>query len=95
MSMKSYLKLISFFLALFVTSISAMAQDDVTKYFLSNYGFDSDFDYTADSKAVVKEEIRDIKGVDSRPGCNIYNYRCVRVRIWRYVQRCHSAFCRL
>jgi hypothetical protein len=62
MGMKSYLKLISFFLALFVTSISAMAQDDVTKYFLSNYGFDSDFDYTADSKAVVKEEIRDVKG---------------------------------
>lgn len=37
------------------------AQTDVTKYFLSNYGFDEDFDYTADSKATVKQEIKEIK----------------------------------
>lgn len=62
MDMKFNLRLKSFLFALFVTSISVMAQDDVTRFFLSNYGFDSDFHYTADSKAVVKEEIREIKG---------------------------------
>ena len=60
--MKFNLRLKSFLFALFVTSISVMAQDDVTRFFLSNYGFDSDFHYTADSRVVVKEEIREIKG---------------------------------
>ena len=62
MDMKFNLRLKSFLFALFVTSISVMAQDDVTRFFLPNYGFDSDFHYTADSRAVVKEEIREIKG---------------------------------
>lgn len=38
------------------------AQTDVTKYYLSNYGFDHNFDYTADSKATVKQEIKEIEG---------------------------------
>ena len=38
------------------------AQTDVSKYYLTNYGFDSDFNYTAGSTATVEKEINDIKG---------------------------------
>ena len=41
---------------------TATAQTDVTKYFLNNYGFDSDFDYPASSSAKVTQEIREING---------------------------------
>ena len=51
---------------LFVLSVfavlTARAQTDVTKYYLSNYGFDSDFHYTADSQDAVAQEIRTIDG---------------------------------
>lgn len=40
----------------------AQAQTDVSKYYLTNYGFDSDFNYTASSSATVEKEINDIKG---------------------------------
>lgn len=50
------------FLLFCLTSLWAMGQADITKYYLTNYGFDTDFDYTADSKAKVTQEIRDIPG---------------------------------
>ena len=50
------------FLLLCVTRLTATAQDDITKYYLTNYGFDTDFNYTADSKARVAQEILDIPG---------------------------------
>lgn len=40
----------------------AGAQTDVTKYFLTNYGFDTDFNYPASSSATVGQEILDIPG---------------------------------
>ncbi len=53
----------------FMASILAMAailpvgaQDDVTKFFLTNHDFDSHFDYPASSSATVKQEIKEIKG---------------------------------
>ena len=49
-------------LALGVASLTAAGQQDITKYYLSNYGFDSGFDYTADSKTVVTQEIREVSG---------------------------------
>ena len=42
-------------------AVSAQAQTDVSKYYLTNYGFDSDFNYPASSKATVEKEINDIK----------------------------------
>lgn len=38
------------------------AQTDITKFYLSNYGFDSSFDYPATSKATVEKEIKAIDG---------------------------------
>ena len=35
---------------------------DITKYYLQNYGFDTDFDYPATSSATVSQEILDIPG---------------------------------
>lgn len=58
----------SFFLSCIValmtvqTALPSVAQTDVTKYFLKNYGFDSDFDYTASSTAKVAQEIKEIDG---------------------------------
>lgn len=40
----------------------AMAQSDITKYYLTNYGFDTDFDYPASTNAIVTQEILDIPG---------------------------------
>lgn len=40
----------------------SIAQTDVTKYYLKNYGFDTGFDYPATSTAKVTQEIRDIDG---------------------------------
>lgn len=44
---------------------SSMAQTDVTKYFLSNYGFDKNFNYTASSSQDVKQEILAVDGWNS------------------------------
>ena len=49
-------------LALMIASLGAHAQTDVTKYFLQNYGFDSDFNYPASSTANVAQEILEIPG---------------------------------
>lgn len=46
-----------FVLTLF-TAVSA--QTDVSKYFLKNHGFDSDFNYTADQNTTVAQEIKAI-----------------------------------
>ena len=45
-----------------LTSLGGWAQDDVTRYYLTNYGFDSDFDYTASQRVAVAQEIREIPG---------------------------------
>ena len=51
--------LVSLALAMVVPSL---AQTDVTKYFLKNYGFDTGFDYPATSTAKVTQEIKEIDG---------------------------------
>jgi hypothetical protein len=38
------------------------AQTDITKYYLSNYGFDTDFNYPASSSVTVSQEILEIPG---------------------------------
>lgn len=50
------------FLLCFVTSTTLWAQDDITKYYLTNYGFDTGFHYDANSTAKVAQEILDIEG---------------------------------
>lgn len=55
-------KKIFMFLACLASFTLASAQTDVTKFFLTNYGFDSNFDYPATSSAVVKQEIKQIDG---------------------------------
>lgn len=51
-----------FSILMMIVGLQAMAQTDITKYYLINYGFDADFDYTAESTAEVKEEIKEING---------------------------------
>ena len=41
-------------------TLTAIAQDDVSKYYLANYGFDSDYDYKAGDTDKVSKEILDI-----------------------------------
>ncbi len=45
-----------------LVAATAQAQTDVTKYYMTNYGFDSDFNYPASSSANVAQEINDIPG---------------------------------
>lgn len=45
-----------------LTSTGGWAQTDISKFYLSNYGFDSDFDYVAGNKTIVEKEIKNIKG---------------------------------
>lgn len=45
-----------------LATLCAGAQTDVTKYFLSNYGFDENFDYTSGQWNNVTEEIKEVKG---------------------------------
>lgn len=52
-----------FFLTLFMLTMTftwAVAQTDVTKFFLKNYAFDSNFNYTASQTQAVAQEILDI-----------------------------------
>ena len=56
--MKSFLSL----LLLCLTSMTVMAQSDVSKYYLSNYGFDSNFDYEYGDNTSVAQEIKNIDG---------------------------------
>ena len=51
-----------FSILMMIVGLQAMSQTDITKYYLINYGFDADFDYTAESTAEVKEEIKEING---------------------------------
>ena len=51
-----------FILMLLTSMMPASAQTDVTSFFLSNYGFDSHFDYSASSSTEVKQEIKTIDG---------------------------------
>ena len=62
MDMKTYLRLISCLFALSVTSVSVMAQEDVTATYLTNYGFDSNFNYQAGATNEVKQELNDVDG---------------------------------
>ncbi|MBM6992866.1 MAG: hypothetical protein I3J02_06355 [Prevotella sp.] len=49
-------------LALAASTLTATAQTDITKYYLSNPTFDSAFDYPASSTANVTQEIKSIDG---------------------------------
>ena len=62
MDMKTYLRLISCLLALVVTSFSVMAQEDVTDTYLTNYGFDSNFNYKSGATNEVKQELKTVNG---------------------------------
>lgn len=62
MDMKTYLRLISCLLALVVTSFSVMAQEDVTATYLTNYGFDSNFNYKSGATNEVKQELKTVNG---------------------------------
>lgn len=53
------IRLYSFLLTLGIT-VPTIAQSDITKYYLKNYGFDADYDYPAASNATVKQEIKSI-----------------------------------
>ena len=55
-------KKLAFLLCAALLTAQAQAQTDVSKYYLTNFGFDSDFNYTAGSTATVEKEINDIKG---------------------------------
>ena len=41
---------------------SVKAQDDITKYYLTNYGFDTDFDHVSGERKTVSQEIKEIPG---------------------------------
>ncbi len=45
-----------------IAGMPVLAQDDITKYYIANYGFDDHFDYAAGAKDVVAQEIKDIEG---------------------------------
>ena len=49
-------------LTLLLMCLTMTAQTDISKYYLENYGFDSDFDYPASSTQNVAQEIRTIPG---------------------------------
>lgn len=51
-------------------SLTTFAQQDITKYVISNYGFDQDFDYTALQTNAVTQEIKDVKGWDADLSAN-------------------------
>lgn len=56
------MKKLTLLLAVLFGSLTMSAQTDVTKYFLTNYGFDDNFDYSARSSASVSQEIKEIPG---------------------------------
>ena len=46
----------------FALATTMSAQTDVSKYFISNYGFDDNFNYSAESNTAVAQEILEIPG---------------------------------
>ena len=46
--------------------MNLQAQQDVTKYYLTNYGFDTGFNYTAGQTTAVAQEILEIEGWTQR-----------------------------
>ncbi len=60
MNTQSHSKFWVFALMAWLIGVQAIAQTDITKFYLSNYGFDTDFNYPASSSAVVSQEILDI-----------------------------------
>jgi len=62
MKRRMFFRLCIIALLTFVSGGQVLAQTDITKYFLSNYGFDEDFDYPASSSATVSQEILPIPG---------------------------------
>jgi len=48
--------------ALTLVTACAIAQTDITQYYLDNYGFDENFNYTSGQTNDVKEEIKEIEG---------------------------------
>lgn len=47
---------------LMLTTLCASAQTDLSRYMLVNYGFDTQFDYTAGQTTNVTQEIKDVEG---------------------------------
>lgn len=45
-----------------LSALAAQAQDDVTKYYLSDYGFDTGFNYKSGATNTVAKEINEIEG---------------------------------
>ena len=60
--MKTLKKLCLATILFMVSGFHIAAQEDVTKFFLTNHDFDSNFDYQSGNTTVVKEEIKEIKG---------------------------------
>ncbi len=60
--MKTLEKLCLATILFMVSGFHIAAQEDVTKFFLTNHDFDSNFDYLSGNTTVVKEEIKEIKG---------------------------------
>ncbi len=55
---------------LFLLAMGAFAQTDVTKYYLENYGFDDNFDYTSGQTTEVKQELKSVDGWTSELGAD-------------------------
>ena len=47
---------------LMLTTLIVSAQTDITKYYLENYGFDTDFDYRSGENKTVSQELKEVKG---------------------------------
>ena len=47
---------------LLLFTVGAMAQTDVTKYYLENYGFDDNYDYTSGQTTTVEKELKRVDG---------------------------------
>ena len=45
-----------------LAAMNAWGQTDVSKYYLSNYGFDTSFNYVSGGNTAVAQEILDING---------------------------------
>ncbi len=54
--------LLTLLAALCTIQVSSQELYDITGYYLQNYGFDSDYDYTIDDTGNVAQEIREVKG---------------------------------
>lgn len=47
---------------LLLFTVGAIAQTDVTRYYLDNYGFDDNYDYTSGQTTTVEKELKEVDG---------------------------------